>query len=229
MSEFHKHLLGRSHLITPDSICDCYENIPDSNEMYECCLPYASTACTVVSYSDLLQLIIFTAMFVGGFVHTYKWFVYQYTLITACLFQIFVLLHRTVYYGYYSDQGVSYDNYLYWKAMQGTVPIVMGGFFFHLCTLNSIQRSDKFTIEKELDTHEIRRNWYLVYIFAWIVPYCVVFGWAYNEAAVIKSTEMITLIPNIFNLAIAVGIVIIGMVLYYFNEDSPWNRMNSNG
>ena len=141
---------------------------------------------------------------------------------------MFVLLHRTVYFGYYSEQGVSYENYLYWKAMQGAVPIVMGGFFFHLCTLNSIQRSSKFNPNKELDTYEIRRNWYLVYIFVWIVPYCCALGWAYHEAAKVKTTYMVTFIANVFNLAIAVAIVIAGMVLYCHNNDTS-SRVNSNG
>ena len=86
MTDYHKHLQqGSLHLIKPDSICECYERIPLSNEMYECCLPYAGIACTAVSYSDMLQLILTMALFIGGFVYNYKWFVYQYTLIVASI------------------------------------------------------------------------------------------------------------------------------------------------
>ena len=147
MTEYHHtHLLGRSHLFEPDSICECYDDIPGSIEKYECCLPYAMTACTIVSYSDMLQLLLFLALFIYGLIANYEWFRYQYTLIVASSFQLILLLHRTFYYGYRSNQGVSFGNYMYWKAMQATVPIVMGGCVLHFFQLNSIQRSKDFNV-----------------------------------------------------------------------------------
>ena len=149
-------------------------------------------------------------------------------LIVAAIVQLYILLTRYVYFGHYSDQGTSYEDFLYWKAMQGLVPVVMGGIMFHICALISIQKSSQFSLDKSLDTYIIRRDWCIVYCLAWILPYGGALSWAYHESLQEGNTYWVSFIPNVSNAVMAICIIISGTVLICHNDDTS-SRYNSNG
>ena len=108
--------------------------------------------------------------------------------------------------------------------MQGTVPIVMGGLLCHLLQINSIQRNTQFNDDKEFDTFKIRRNWLLVYIFVWILPYSGAFAWAYMESKAIGTTSMITIVSSACNFFVACVHAIFGMIIVCYNNDMQNNK-----
>ena len=133
-----------------------------------------------------------------------------------------------MYYGHYSDQGTNFQEYLYWKSMQGLVPVVMAGLMFHICTLLSIQKSSEFSLNKNLDTYCIRRDWCIVYCLAWILPYCAALGWAYHKSQNVGNTYWVSLIANGSNAGITIGLLISSGILICHNNDTA-SRWNSNG
>ena len=111
---------------------------------------------------------------------------------------------------------------MYWKAMQATVPIVMGGCVMHFFQLNSIQRSGKFNVQQELDTHNIRRTSVLVYVFGWIFPYSFALGWAYHQSFQEGETYWVTVVSLASNVLVATLIISLGLNLRCLNNSQDF-------
>lgn len=112
--------------------CDCYDPIPGSYELYECCFSPASHACGNLSTLSHFFAIYTAITVVFAFAYRYNFIYSDWALFCSFSFQIIILISRTYYWGTFSEnQNVNWEQVVFWKAGTSITPLVHLGQYLY--------------------------------------------------------------------------------------------------
>ena len=116
--------------------CKCFEPVPDSEELFECCFSPAQFACentAIMSHYMALYACI-TMVFV--LIYKYDFIFSDWALTLSLAFQCVVLVSRTYYWREFSTgPAVSWEQFVFWKAGTSLTPLVHLGQFLYTTRL----------------------------------------------------------------------------------------------